>query len=167
LSGTLVRVRLLNNAALRHVRKGAICNKMNSLFRSREFLVFVLCGATSALLNWSSRILFQLVVGFETAVALAYLVGMTSAFILFRTFVFAAQDGSTRGQALRFVLVNIWGMAQTVVLSHVAAVLVLRPIMPPAIADAIAHAVALGMLAVTSFIMHKFFTFVSQPHHRI
>ena len=74
---------------------------------SRQFFLFILTGGTAALVNFGSRIVFSQWFRFETAVVLAYLIGMTTAFILARAFVFSSSRHSTATAAKRFVLVNL------------------------------------------------------------
>jgi len=53
-----------------------------------RYIRFLLAGGTSALLNSATRWVLNLFMSFELAVALAYLVGMASAYALMRIFVF-------------------------------------------------------------------------------
>lgn len=124
-----------------------------------RYLRFLLAGGTSALLNSATCWLLDLVVSFELAVALAYLVGMASAYTLMRLFVFEGRGAPVQGQSARFVLVNILSFLQVWTLS----VLLARAVFPAAgftwQADTVAHVLALGSLAVTSYLAHRHFTF--------
>jgi len=55
---------------------------------TRQFAGFLVAGGIAAAANVGSRILFSRLVGLELAVILAYLVGMTVAFVLMRAAVF-------------------------------------------------------------------------------
>ncbi len=68
----------------------------------RQFLNFAVAGAIAALVNLSSRYVLSSVMQYEVAVAIAYLFGMTTAFLLTRRFVFAAS-----GQPMAVALVRV------------------------------------------------------------
>jgi len=61
-------------------------------FLSRQFLVFLLTGGFAALVNFLSRILYNTWMSFSSAVILAYITGMITAFILARIFVFRKSE---------------------------------------------------------------------------
>ena len=54
-----------------------------------EFLLFLITGGVAALVNVVSRVGFSQLLRFELAVLLAYGVGMLTAYVLARKFVFA------------------------------------------------------------------------------
>ena len=124
-----------------------------------QFLSFVLAGGIAAAANWGSRFLFSRWVSFEWAVVLAYAVGMATAFVLMRSFVFAARGRPVAGQAGRFVVVNIAALAQTFVVSVVLARWVLPAIGVQEHAEAIGHLVGVAVPVVTSYFGHRLYTF--------
>jgi putative flippase GtrA len=124
-----------------------------------RFLRFLAAGGTSAVLNLGSRWLFGQVVSYELSVALAYVVGVTSAFALMRMFVFEPAGDAAHAQFTRFVVVNIFGFAVVWLVSVGLA----RGLFP-AIgfrwhADTIAHGFGIACLAVTSWWGHRRFSF--------
>ena len=85
------------------------------------FAAFLLTGGTAATVNVVARWFLNFVMPYEPAVMLAYLPGMTTAFLLMRVFVFQAADGRIRGQFARFAMVNLVAGAQVLVVSVVLA----------------------------------------------
>ena len=82
-------------------------------FFSRQFLVFLVTGGIAAIVNFFSRILFNLYWSFSTSVILAYLAGMCTAFFLAKLFVFKESTQSIHRSAVIFALVNVVAVAQT------------------------------------------------------
>ena len=82
-----------------------------------EFVRFALAGGVAAAVNILSRWLLSLFMRFEIAVVIAYLIGMATAFVLTRQFVFKRSDRHVRIEAMRFALVNLAALAQVWVIS--------------------------------------------------
>ena len=127
--------------------------------RRRE-IKFIVAGGLASAVNWISRFPLMLFWSFETAVALAYAVGMGVGFVLYRTWVFEGTGGSLRQQLPRFLLVNVVGLA--VVLSSACAFLwLLAPAswLPSGSTPALAHSLALIVGAAVNFLGHRSLTF--------
>jgi putative flippase GtrA len=127
-------------------------------FRS-QFALFILVGGTAAAVNFGSRIVFSLWLGYATAIVLAYLLGMTTAFILNRLFVFRTTTTALHHQMMWFVIVNLFAVAQTLAIS-----LLLARWLLPAIGwawqpELCAHAVGVAVPVITSYIGHKKLSF--------
>lgn len=124
-----------------------------------RFLKFLVTGGIAALVNLLSRYALNYLMPFEAAVVVAYFLGMTTAYLLARRFVFDASGRSVTSEVRRFVLVNV------VALGFVWAISVgLARIVFPAItftwhADDIAHLIGVLAPAVTSYVGHRFYTF--------
>jgi putative flippase GtrA len=117
----------------------------------RQFLNFAVAGGLAALVNLLSRYVLSSVMQYEAAVAIAYLIGMTTAFLLTRRFVFAAYG--------RFGLVNVAGFIQVWIVS-VALVRVVFPDMRfEWHAEEIAHLVGVVSPIAVSYYGHKHFSF--------
>ena len=82
-------------------------------FMSRQFVIFLVTGGLAAAVNFGSRIVYNQWVEFSSAVILAYLTGMITAFLLARTFVFTDGSQSVKRSATFFVLVNAVAVLQT------------------------------------------------------
>ena len=62
---------------------------------STRFVRFLATGGISAVLTFVSRFAFDVVVPYWLAILLAYLLGMTTAFLLAKRFVFTSSNRST------------------------------------------------------------------------
>jgi len=125
----------------------------------REFVLFVVAGGLAALVNVAARVLFDLATSYDVAIVLAYLVGMTTAFVLNRLMVFTQAQGSTAGQFVRFGLVNVLAVLQVWGVSVALA----RGLFP-AIgfewhARTVAHLIGVISPIGVSYLLHKHFSF--------
>ncbi len=128
--------------------------------KGREFLVFLACGGLAALINMGSRWIFSLALPYETAIVLAYGLGMLSGFILFKYFVFhSAGSRRTRRELMWYTAVNLLALAQTLAVS----VLLAESFFPWAGMTFhpydLAHVIGVGVPIVTSYLGHKYLTF--------
>ncbi len=125
-----------------------------------EFARFVALGGVAAAANWLARFPLNAVLPYLAAVAVAYIVGMVVAFALFSRFVFPARSQPLAKQVGWFVVVNLAGIAQVVAVAW----LLRQQLFPAfgwtgALPDAAAHAVAIGVPAISSYFGHKWLTF--------
>ena len=92
---------------------------------------------------------------------LAYLAGMTTAFVLTRLFVFEPSGRRKRDEYLRFGLVNLLALAQVWLVAEI----LYRWAFPLAHfawrAETVAHAVGVASPIFTSYLGHKHFSFAS------
>lgn len=126
---------------------------------SKQFASFIVTGGIAAAVNLASRWGFNWFMRFEFAVALGYLAGMTTAFVLARRFVFDGSGGSWLGEYWRFAMVNV--MSFLVVLGVSVG---LADYGFPAIgmtwhAHDVAHLIGVLSPIVLSFYAHKHFSF--------
>ncbi|UZE48124.1 GtrA family protein [Rhodopseudomonas sp. P2A-2r] len=126
---------------------------------NREFIRFALAGGVAAAVNILSRWLLSSFIRFEIAVVIAYLIGMAVAFGLTRHFVFARSDRQLQSEAMRFVLVNLFALAQVWIVSVGLAEWVLPWLGIVWQKDLIAHVVGVVSPIATSYFGHKKFTF--------
>lgn len=125
-----------------------------------RFAKFVALGGVAAAVNWGSRFALSEVLPYLAAVVVAYAIGMVVAFALFSRFVFPASGQSFASQAGRFALVNVAGIGQVVLVAWGLQ----RHLFPAlgwtgAAADAVAHGIAIGVPAVSSYFGHRSFSF--------
>lgn len=125
----------------------------------RQFLLFVLSGGAAALVNIVSRVGFSQLLPFEFAVLAAYAVGMVTAYVLARRFVFAANSQSIRRSFAAFALVNLVAVVQTWLVSIGMRHLLLPLIGIVAFVDLIAHGCGVIVPVFTSFLGHKHISF--------
>ena len=128
-------------------------------FMSRQFLVFLITGSIAAGVNFCSRILYSLWLDFSTAVILAYLTGMVTAFILAKMFVFKESEQAIHHSAMFSVLVNAVAALQTWGISIGLAHYLLPAMGVTFFPLEIAHAVGVAVPVVTSYIGHKRWSF--------
>ncbi len=125
----------------------------------RQPVLFVLAGGIAAAANYGSRFVFSLWFSYPVAIVLAYGVGMVTAFLLMRRFVFNAHGRALIPQVVKFVLVNLLAVVQTLIVS-----LVLSRWLLPLMGwtwqiEAVAHAVGVVVPVFTSYVLHKRATF--------
>lgn len=126
---------------------------------ARQFSRFLVAGGVAAAANYASRFVFSLWFDYPVAIVLAYGVGMCTAFVLMRRFVFNAHGRDLAAQIVKFVLVNALAVAQTLLVS-IALVRWGLPAMGIAWhPEAIAHAVGVAVPVFTSFVLHRRATF--------
>jgi putative flippase GtrA len=124
-----------------------------------RFVRFLITGGIAAVVNVLSRWLLDFVVIYEVAVGLAYIAGMTVAFVLARMFVFETEAGDAKGQYVRFALVNVVAFVQVWCVSVILARLVFPAVGLTWQAETIAHLIGVGSPVVTSYLAHKKFSF--------
>lgn len=130
-------------------------------FMSRQFLIFVITGGLAAAVNFSSRIFYNQWTDFSSAVVLAYLTGMMTAFMLARLFVFTDSEQSIRRSAFWFVMVNLIAVLQTWAISMLLAFYLLPMMGVARFVPEIAHAVGVVVPVFTSYLGHKHWSFKS------
>jgi putative flippase GtrA len=127
---------------------------------AREALRFLAVGALAAAANFGSRFAFSLAVPFGSAVVLAFFVGLATAFLLNRQWVFVRERPPVwHGEALRFAIVNVAGLALTLGVSIWLAERALPALGIARGREAIAHFCGIGATVLTSYVAHKFWTF--------
>ena len=126
---------------------------------SERFLRFLLVGGFAAAVNFGSRIALDVFMPYVPAIVLAYCIGMVTAFVLNRRFVFTGADKPVGHQAGWFLLVNLAAVLQTVVVSLVLARWVLPAIGWSWHPETVAHAVGVAVPVVTSYFGHKWLSF--------
>lgn len=127
--------------------------------KQSQFLRFVLTGGFAALVNLGSRYLLNIVMPFPAAVAVAYLCGMVTAYLLGRMFVFERSGRSVANEFWRFTLVNMVAAAQVWLISvglgeyaFPALKLGWHPL-------EIAHFIGVSVPVFTSYLGHRHFSF--------
>jgi energy-coupling factor transport system substrate-specific component len=124
-----------------------------------QILRFLLLGGLAAAINWLVRFPLSLVLPFSAAILVAYAIGMTAGFALYRAYVFPGSTVPIGRQVAVFLIVNAAG---AVVVWSVAMLLVAR-VFPAAdyafMPEATAHGIAIAVGAAVNFVGHKFLTF--------
>ena len=128
-------------------------------FFSNQFLAFLITGGIAALINFGSRVFFNLFVDFSLAIILAYLTGMVAAFILAKKFVFTQSHQELWRSIIFFSLVNSVALVQTWLISMGLAYYFLPYINVTSYVPEISHAIGIMVPVFTSYIGHKFLSF--------
>jgi putative flippase GtrA len=131
-----------------------------SIRRRRQILLFMLVGGGAAAVNFGSRFIFSAFVDFNVAIVLAFFTGITTAFALNRAFVFVGERATSwRTEAVRFAIVNLFGLTLTLGIS----LLVMHHLLPvmtrTRVAEAIAHCAGIAATVASSYLAHRFWTF--------
>ena len=124
-----------------------------------RFLLFALVGGVAALVNILTRIAFNLAMPFEAAIIIAYLCGMTTAYVLNKLFVFTPSGRTVRDEYMRFTLVNLVAVVQVWIVSVALADLIFPMIGLSWHAETIAHIIGVIAPIFTSYLGHKNFSF--------
>ena len=132
---------------------------LKSEFASAQFVLFVLVGGFAALVNFLSRIGLSHFVSYPVAIVIAYCIGMATAYILSRIFVFGASEKGAAREVWWFVLVNVLAVLQTLAVSIVLAWYVLPWAGIESYREEIAHFAGVCVPVFTSYLGHKYLTF--------
>ena len=124
----------------------------------KEFILFVAAGGFAALVNFVSRIIFNFWFSFEVSIVLAYLIGMITAYILTKIFVFKAKSVGLVSSSIKFTIVNILAVLQTYFIS-VYLYYWLNNNINFDYNKEVAHFVGIAFLVITSYIGHKYYSF--------
>ena len=122
-------------------------------------MLFLLTGGVAALINVISRIGFSAFMRFELAVLLAYAIGMLTAFLLSRRFVFISARVSVRRSLAGFALVNLLAVLQTWLVSVGLRSWLLPLLGVVAFRDLIAHSFGVAVPVLSSYLGHKHISF--------
>jgi putative flippase GtrA len=128
-------------------------------FLSKEFLGFLITGGIAATVNFVSRIYFNQFYSFSASVVLAYLLGMLTAFILARVFVFNKSSQSIGRSIVIFSLVNVLALAQTWFISMGLNYYVLPSLGVERFVPEISSAIGIIFPVFTSYLGHKYWSF--------
>lgn len=124
-----------------------------------RFIRFMLSGGAAATINLISRYLLNFLISFASAVAVAYLFGMVTAYFLGRLFVFERSGRSVADEFWRFTVVNMFAAAQVWVIS-----VGLGEYVFPASGFGwhpldVAHLIGVAVPVFTSYLGHRHFSF--------
>ena len=127
-------------------------------FFSFQFLGFVVVGGLAAFLHWAARIVLSIWLPFPVAVGLSYFVGMATAFLLNRRFVFPRSTRPMDKQIRDFTLTNLC-FYPVVWFSAIWLNELLIRLGWSLYREALAHAVAISIPALATFLIYKLLAF--------
>jgi len=120
---------------------------------------FLLAGGFAAGVNFLSRILLGKWMPYVSSIVLAYLIGMATAFVMNRLFVFSNAKNALHSQIFWFAAVNLAAIVQTIAVSLFLANVVFPKIGLFWHPETVAHAFGVLVPVVTSYIGHKHLSF--------
>jgi putative flippase GtrA len=120
---------------------------------------FLLAGALAALVNFGARVVLSLHFRYGVAIVVAYGMGMATAFVLNRRFVFHGSKTRLRQQISWFVGINLLALLQTLGASILLARLVLPGLGVTWHVEEVAHALGIAAPVATSYFAHRHLTF--------
>lgn len=126
---------------------------------TRQFMKFLIAGGIAAAANFGSRIALSHSMQYVPAIVLAFLIGIVTAFVLNRLFVFKAAGNSLRNQATWFTLINLAALVQTIAISLLLAKYLLPLIGMRTHVETIAHGIGVAVPVLTSYLGHKHLSF--------
>ena len=126
---------------------------------TRPFATFLVTGGIAALVNIFSRVAFSLIMPFSVAVVFAYLAGMITAYVLAKFLVFERRNRSVIHEFARFALVNVVALAQVWGVSMLLAAIVFPAAAFTWHAETVAHVIGVLSPVVTSYFLHRGYTF--------
>ena len=125
----------------------------------RQFIIFIITGGTSAIINILSRIILSNFFRFEIAILISYGIGMIIAFLLAKRYVFLNSNKSIKKSFPAFALVNLISVLQTFFVSIFIKKWLIIFLDNLSFIELVAHTFGLGILVFTSFYGHKYITF--------
>jgi len=133
---------------------------VKELSTRQEAVRFLAVGGLAAAANFGSRIGFSQFAAYEIAITLAFFVGLTTAFILNREWVFVRANRSALAEQMtKFLLVNLLGLGVTLGVSVLLARRILPALGVRAGLEEIGHFAGIGATVLISYLAHKHWTF--------
>ena len=127
--------------------------------KRKEFSLFILAGSIAALTNIICRILLTIFLNFEISVFISYLIGMVTAFLLQRKYVFKSTKKSYKKSLAAFSLVNLFALVQVWIVSLLIKFWLVNFIASVPLVELIAHCLGVGIPTFTSYFGHKYISF--------
>ena len=124
-----------------------------------QFFLFILTGGFAALINVLSRVVLSFYFKFELSILIAYGMGMITAYLLAKRYVFLTPQKSYRRSFAAFALVNLIAVIQTWLVSMGLRIWLMQILNTIALADLIAHCFGVAIPIFTSFYGHKYISF--------
>jgi len=130
------------------------------IFKYKEKLLFLACGGFAAFVNFLSRILFSLFLDLYISIIFAYILGMITAYYLFKNFVFVSLQGNKGGSPLSFVFVNVIALLQIYLVTVLSKDIFYKFFDNEYLY--LAHGLAILTSVFSSYWLHKNFTFIQK-----
>jgi putative flippase GtrA len=129
-----------------------------------RFLRFAISGILAAAVNIFSRVLLSDYMSYSLSIIASFLIAMTTGYLLMRYAVFERSGRHPAGEYVRFGLVNLLALVQVWCISMVFARYVFPLLIPRIRPDTPAHIIGVLSPVITSYYLHKYFTFGKANH---
>lgn len=133
--------------------------KHGAVVISPRFLRFAVSGGVAASANILSRMALSQVMSYSWAIVVAFLIGMTTGYVLMKFLVFEQSGRHPASEYARFGLVNLLALLQVWGVSILLADHVFPWLIPGVPPETPAHVIGVLSPIVTSYLLHKHFTF--------
>ena len=126
---------------------------------NKQFVGFLVVSLIAAGVNFLSRILLNYELNYRNSIVVAFVFGLTTAFILNKIFIFKPVEAKTMKRFILFLVVNLFALLITISVS-----LALNDYILPFIdwnwyRAEVAHFIGIASPVFTSYYLHKRFTF--------
>ncbi len=128
-------------------------------FLNKNFLLFLATNTFAAAMNFGSRIVFGLFMSYAWSIVCAYIVGIITAYLLCRQFVFQSKKNKPHHEMFYFALVNVTAIGITLLVSLVMFHYGLSFIHDQFLREEVAHFIGICAPIFTSYLGHKYITF--------
>jgi putative flippase GtrA len=122
---------------------------------------FLVMGGVAAVVNILSRIALNFIMSYEAAIVVAYVCGMTTAYVLNKLFVFAPTGRAVHYEYFRFTIVNVVALAQVWIVSVGLAFYIFQGMGFKWHAETVAHIVGVVIPTFASYLGHRYFSFAA------
>lgn len=123
----------------------------------KQFILFTISGSIAAIIALVFRFFLGSYLSFYYAVPIAQVISMVFGYICFKHIVFKKYNNNI-SEILKFLAVNGFGFLQVTLLSFVLFELI-NNYLSDELSEFMAHFLALSSLILTSYFLHKKFTF--------
>lgn len=124
-----------------------------------KFIAFLFVGGFAALLNIGTRIAVNEFISYEGAIAIGFMIGLISAYLLNRILVFGSSGRAIQLEFSYFAIVNLAALGQIYLISLSLAWYVLPALNFHQHVETIAHVIGVVTPVFSSYFLHKYFTF--------
>jgi len=128
---------------------------------SKQFFRFLATGGVAAAVNLASRYVLNFFMSFEVAVAVAFLVGVSTGYALAKIFVFQRSGQTVATEFKRFATVNLAALGLVWPISVGLAIYLFPVVRFTWHAADVAHFIGVMSPAIISYFGHRHYTFKS------
>jgi len=132
---------------------------LNLKLNFNEIYRFLFAGGFAALVNISSRIIFSNFFSYKISIIIAFFFGLITAYLLMRNFVFDLKNNLIFNQMIRFILINLLTLIQTLIITISFKYLLNIFFWNLGLIEFFAHLIGVSFPFLTSYFAHKYYTF--------